>query len=414
MCGETAAPVAKDVSLPVEKVGPYSNKVVLAPMVRVTALPFRLMCAKHGAGVVFSEELVAQKLMKTQRRVNEQNGTIEYVLVEQHGKAKKQQLLETLIFSTLIRKEKGTYAEGVPVVLQLGSSDPAAAAKAAKHVEQDVDGIDLNMGCPKAFSIKGGMGAALLSTPELACSILKSLADSVQVPVTVKMRMLEDKQEMVDLLKGVAKTGVKQVTIHARFKHHRYTQDPLIDHLKGILELLGDYPLPIVYNGNVWAADGAFKLGGAEVVGAGKGGGVMIARGALLNPSCFAQKPLSKVAAFTDLMHFYLKYKGGMRNVKYTLTRSFQEIAQYKKEFDAFHNGKNMYDFWVGLNNDPNDPEFAKLYETYEEPVHIVPGFVDQEGNINYLSEEEEEDEDEAINAWLNDEAPPAKRAKVE
>ena len=50
--------------------------------------------------------------------------------------------------------------------------------------EKDVAGIDINMGCPKEFSIKGGMGAALLQQPEKVKAILTTLVKDVKIPVT--------------------------------------------------------------------------------------------------------------------------------------------------------------------------------------------------------------------------------------
>ena len=54
--------------------------------------------------------------------------------------------------------------------------------------EKDVAGIDINMGCPKEFSIKGGMGAALLQQPEKVRDILTTLVNGVSIPVTCEYR----------------------------------------------------------------------------------------------------------------------------------------------------------------------------------------------------------------------------------
>lgn len=74
------------------------------------------------------------------------------------------------------------------VVLQLGTADAERASKVAKMVERDVSGIDINMGCPKGFSLKGGMGAALLADQERAKAILSTLVQTVRIPVTCKIR----------------------------------------------------------------------------------------------------------------------------------------------------------------------------------------------------------------------------------
>lgn len=73
-------------------------------------------------------------------------------------------------------------------MLQLGTADAERALKVAKMVENDVSGIDINMGCPKGFSLKGGMGAALLADPERAKAILSTLVQNVQIPITCKIR----------------------------------------------------------------------------------------------------------------------------------------------------------------------------------------------------------------------------------
>ena len=70
-----------------------------------------------------------------------------------------------------------------------------------KQVENDVDAIDINMGCPKAFSLKGGMGAALLSQPEKIRKILTGLVAVAKIPVTCKIRILPKLEDILDLVK---------------------------------------------------------------------------------------------------------------------------------------------------------------------------------------------------------------------
>lgn len=110
----------------------------------------------------------------------------------------------------------------------------------------DVAAIDINMGCPKAFSISGGMGAALLANPELihdvinilsclllfeTCSlldfiILQAVSFSMQIlttlkrnldtPVTCKIRLLKSSQDTVELARRIEKTGVSALAVHGR------------------------------------------------------------------------------------------------------------------------------------------------------------------------------------------------------
>lgn len=74
------------------------------------------------------------------------------------------------------------------LVLQLGTSCAKRALAVGKLVENDVSGLDINMGCPKEFSIKGGMGAALLANPDKAIEILKTLVNNLNIGITCKIR----------------------------------------------------------------------------------------------------------------------------------------------------------------------------------------------------------------------------------
>ena len=87
--------------------------------------------------------------------------------------------------------------------------------------EQDVAGVDVNMGCPKDFSLKGGMGAALLTQPDKVRSILTTLVAGLSIPVTCKIRLLPDIEDTVALVKLIESTGVAAIGIHGRTKCER-------------------------------------------------------------------------------------------------------------------------------------------------------------------------------------------------
>ncbi|WAR12476.1 DUS2L-like protein [Mya arenaria] len=77
-----------------------------------------------------------------------------------------------------------------------GTANAHIALQAAKKIENDVAAIDVNMGCPKEFSLKGGMGAALLKKPETIKQILTTLVQGLSVPVTCKIRLQPEAIEM--------------------------------------------------------------------------------------------------------------------------------------------------------------------------------------------------------------------------
>lgn len=90
-----------------------------------------------------------------------------------------------------------------------------------KFSEMDVAGIDINMGCPKEFSIKGGMGAALLEDPIKAAAILEKLVNNLNIPVTCKIRVLSTIEETIKLCQLLESTGIAAIAIHGRTKNER-------------------------------------------------------------------------------------------------------------------------------------------------------------------------------------------------
>jgi tRNA-dihydrouridine synthase 2 len=87
--------------------------------------------------------------------------------------------------------------------------------------EDDVAAIDVNMGCPKEFSVKGGMGSALLTQPKKAQEILRTLVQGVKIPVTCKIRILSDQESTVELCKQLADCGIAAIAVHGRTREER-------------------------------------------------------------------------------------------------------------------------------------------------------------------------------------------------
>ncbi|XP_031698055.1 tRNA-dihydrouridine(20) synthase [NAD(P)+]-like [Anarrhichthys ocellatus] len=90
------------------------------------------------------------------------------------------------------------------------------------------------MGCPKEYSTKGGMGAALLSDPDKIEAILKKLVAGVSIPVTCKIRILPSLEETVRLVQRIEKTGVAAVAVHGRLKEERPRHPLHLDHIQAV------------------------------------------------------------------------------------------------------------------------------------------------------------------------------------
>ncbi len=108
-----------------------------------------------------------------------------------------------------------------PVALQLGGSDPARLAEAARIGEGfGYDEINLNVGCPSDRVQSGTFGACLMRTPELVGDCVAAMRDAVRVPVTVKCRIGVDEQDtgpaLDDLADAVVSAGASAIWVHAR------------------------------------------------------------------------------------------------------------------------------------------------------------------------------------------------------
>lgn len=187
----------------------YRNKLILAPMVRVGTLPMRLLALEYGADLVYSEEIIDWKMMKCYRKENPVLETVDFV----------DPLDSSVIFRTC-SLEKGK------VILQIGTASAERALKVAKLVEKDVAGIDINMGCPKEFSVKGGMGAALAANMKNAKNILTTLVNSLSIPVTCKIRIRKTTEETIAHVKELESTGIAAIAIHGRTRDERPQHRP--------------------------------------------------------------------------------------------------------------------------------------------------------------------------------------------
>lgn len=108
-----------------------------------------------------------------------------------------------------------------PVALQLGGSEPADLAAAAKIGEAEgYDEINLNVGCPSDRVQSGRFGACLMREPELVAECMSAMGAAVKIPVTVKCRIGVDDQDpeqsLFQLVDLCAQAGVSSFVVHAR------------------------------------------------------------------------------------------------------------------------------------------------------------------------------------------------------
>ncbi|KAF1925365.1 FMN-linked oxidoreductase [Didymella exigua CBS 183.55] len=228
-------------------------------------------------------ETIDRAMIGTTRRLNPHTNTLEWSRLPT-SKLKNPHLdperRESVLYRIHPELEKGR------LIYQMGTANPERAVQAAKMVAADVAGIDVNSGCPKPFSTAGGMGAALLKTPDLLVDILTSLVEHVGKPyeigISVKIRILEDPADTRALVSRLVKTGITGLTVHCRTTPMRPRERAIRDQLRMVGDICRTAGVACVMNGDVTSRAEALQLMREFSVD-----GAMIATEAEKNPSCF-------------------------------------------------------------------------------------------------------------------------------
>ncbi len=228
-----------------------ANPLILAPMAGITDLPFRIICREMGAGLVYSEMVSAEALIRDQHR--------------------------TLSMLATDPRER-------PVAFQIFGCKPASLARAARILaEREVDLIDINMGCPVPKVLKSGAGSALLRDLGLAREIMETVVRASSKPVTVKVRLGWDSKSIVavELARIAQEAGIAAVTVHARTKVMGFSGKADWTMIKAVKDSVS---IPVIGNGDVRSALDAKRM--LDETGC---DGVMIGRAIEGNPWIFRE-----------------------------------------------------------------------------------------------------------------------------
>ncbi|PSB07969.1 tRNA dihydrouridine synthase DusB [Pleurocapsa sp. CCALA 161] len=166
-----------------------------------------------------------------------------------------------------------------PISIQLFDCRPDFMAEAArKAVAEGANTIDINMGCPVNKITKKGGGSSLLRQPEVAEAIVKTVAEAVDVPVTVKTRLGWDDHEIniIDFARRMENQGAQMLTLHGRTRAQGYNGAA---HWSWITKVKQALSIPVIANGDIFSVEAAVKC--LELT---KADGVMCSRGTLGYP----------------------------------------------------------------------------------------------------------------------------------
>jgi tRNA-dihydrouridine synthase B len=228
-----------------------SSNLFLSPLAGYTNLPFRLVVREIGGVGLCTTDLVNARS-----------------LLEKREKAFK--LIETR-------------PEDSPLAVQLFGSVPEEMRDAAQIIEsRGVASIDINMGCPVKKVCKVGGGSAMMTELDKTAALVRGMVNAVKIPVTAKMRLGWDDQNLTapDLARALEDAGVAGIFVHGRTREQGFGGTVNLAGIRAVVQAVKT--IPVIGNGDIITPQAAKKM--LDETGC---AGVSIGRGAFYNPWIF-------------------------------------------------------------------------------------------------------------------------------
>ena len=313
------------------------NKVVLAPMAGVCNSAFRRIIKEMGAGLIYAE-MVSDKAI-----TYENKKTID------------------MLYMTDFER---------PIAQQIFGSDKESFVVASKFICDTMhpDIIDINMGCPvPKVAVHAQAGSALLKDIPKIKEFVKSVVETVNVPVTVKIRRGWDNNHInaVEVAKAVEEAGASAICVHPRTRSQGYSGKADWNIIK---EVKNAVKIPVIGNGDITSKEDAKRM--LEETGC---DAIMIGRGVLGNPWLVKEvveyiengnivpKPTPKERVDMCLKH--ISYLREIKCDKLVVLESRNHIAWYLKGLTDSNEIKNK----IFLTKDVDD--IITILNDYKERI---------------------------------------------
>ncbi|XP_031495217.1 uncharacterized protein LOC116260842 [Nymphaea colorata] len=224
-------------------------KLIVAPMVDNSELPFRMLCRKYGAQAAYTPMLHSRIFTE-----NEKYRSMEFT----------------------------TCKEDRPLFVQFCANDPDILLEAARYVERDCDYVDINLGCPQRIARRGYYGAFLMDNLSLVKTLVQNLASKLDVPVSCKIRIFPRLEDTLAYAKTLEEAGCSLLAVHGRTRDQKDGKKVRADWdaIKAVKDAMH---IPVLANGNVRHLDDVNDC--LEFTGV---DGVLSAESLLENPALFA------------------------------------------------------------------------------------------------------------------------------
>jgi tRNA-dihydrouridine synthase 1 len=269
-----------------------SPRLVVAPMVDMSELPFRMLCRRYKAELCYTPMLHSKNFS---------------------------------IDAKYRKKEFSTCPQDRPLVVQFCGNDPEILLRAAKFVEKDCDAVDINLGCPQNIAKRGYYGSFLLENWPLIQAMVSTLYKNLSIPVFCKIRLLPSIEDTITLAQIIQDAGCKLLCVHGRTKENKGRNATPADWhaIRRIKEAL---TIPVLANGSIESladVDQCLAISGAD--------GVMAATATLHYPTVFSGEIVDGCEVSLQYLDLCSQYPTSLKIMKSHICKTLKkQLATYQ------------------------------------------------------------------------------------